>query len=54
MTPATLETYMTLWFIKILLFGSIGAITLYFALTLHRINKWLLIEAQKRASGRKS
>ena len=49
MSQAILETYMTLWFIKVLLWGSIGAIILYFTLTLHRLNKWLLSEAQKRA-----
>lgn len=54
MSKVILETYMTLWLVKILLFGSIGAIVLYFTLTMHRINKWLLSEAQKRARGRKS
>ena len=49
MTQAILNTYMTLWLVKVLLWGSIGAITLYFTLTLHRLNKWLLSEAQKRA-----
>jgi len=49
MTPTTLNTYLTPWLVKVLLWGSIGAIVLYFTLTLHRLNKWLLSEAQKRA-----
>lgn len=54
MTQSILDTYLTIWLVRVLLFGAIGAIILYFTLTLHRINKWLLNEAEKRAGGGKS